>query len=180
MTPSPAFSQAPAPSEQTSSPPRSLCKFILNILRYVGLPGLLIGLIYFFGLHWWEGRNEMKLAQAAIDEAEFSRAQMHLERYVDLWPKDSEGHFLLSRTVRRAGDFKLAALHLQKAKELGWPLEQIKLEKHLSQAQGGAPQPVESILRGYLAQLPGDTACICEAAVIGYLQGNFLDNAYRW
>jgi tetratricopeptide (TPR) repeat protein len=180
MTPSPSLSEAAPPTKQAASPPRSLRKLILGIVRYVGLPGLLLGLIYFFGLPWWEGRNEMKSARAAIEEAEFSRAQRHLERYVELWPKDSEGHFLLARTTRRAGEFESARIHLQRSEELGWPPEQIKLERLLANAQAGAPQPVEMVLRGYMAQLPDDSAYICEASIIGYLQGNFLDDAYRW
>ncbi len=180
MSPSPSQTTPSQTPRRGTFSPRSLSKkFTIVLLLAVPLL-VLAGVCYFVALPYLESRSNRKLAQEAIDKGDFASGTSHLRRSIELWPSSAESHFLLARTLRRAGDFDDARDNLDKAERLDWVPKQIKLERLLLQAQAGAPQAVEAALRGYFADLPSDAKFIFEALVIGYAQANFLDDAYRW
>jgi tetratricopeptide (TPR) repeat protein len=145
----------------------------------------LVCLLLVAGVGWFvvypEGRavSDWRQALRAIDEGDFGRARALLERCLEVWPESGETHFLLARTCRRDGDLASARTHLQAARRLGWVQELIDLETLLLRAQSGDVPPVEAELRALLTRGHRDAGLIVEALVIGWLEENFLDDAYR-
>jgi tetratricopeptide (TPR) repeat protein len=145
-----------------------VCLLLMGGLGYVLVYPQLAGLD-----HWQHARQ-------ALEEDDLPRAQRHLERCLQVWPRSGETLFLLARTERRAGDFAAAQAHLQEAERLGWAPALVDLERLLREAQAGLVQPVEEPLERYLQILPDQRRVIFEALVKGCLQASFLDDAYGW
>lgn len=126
------------------------------------------------GVYHW------RKAQQALAAYDLPRARTHLQRCLDVWPRSSETQFLMARTCRRDGDFTAARAHLLEAERLHWVPALVDLERLLMEAQAGVVQPVEEKLNRFLESRPDERRVILEALVIGSLQGNFLDDAFRW
>jgi tetratricopeptide (TPR) repeat protein len=140
---------------------------------------ILGGVGYFRLAPQLDASHHWRLAHQAIEEGDLLEAQKHLQRCLEVWPNSGESHFLTARTLRRAGNFDAARHHLHEARRLGWVPELVDLESLLLQAQAGLVQPLEQAQRGALVGRPGEEAYIFEAMVIGYLQGNFVTQAYQ-
>src|SRR2546428_4220850 len=90
---------------------------------------------------------EWRYAQRALAEHDFTAAQAHLGRCLEVWPTSGETHFLLARTCRRAGDYATAETELARARKLGWVRELVDLEGLLLKVETGRVKEVESRLR---------------------------------
>jgi tetratricopeptide (TPR) repeat protein len=143
-------------------------------LLIIGSIGFLIVYPQLAGVYHW------RKAQQALEQYDFPSAQIHLQRCREVWPTSGEAFFLLARTCRRAGDFAGARTYLREAEHLHWEPALTDLERLLMKAQAGLVRTVEPELRRYLEARPEEQTVILEALVIGSLQGNFLDDAYRW
>lgn len=126
------------------------------------------------------GVSHWRQAQQALEQDDFPQAQAHLRCCLEIWPRSSESSFLLARTCRRAGDFDAARTYLQEAERLGWEPALIELERLLLTAQAGLVHTVDQELSRFLQTRPHERRLILEALVEGSLQGNLLDDAYRW
>src|SRR5205807_2314670 len=126
------------------------------------------------------GMYHWRKARLALDQYDFGQARIHLRGCLEIWPNSAETSFLMARTCRRAGDFASARTHLQEAERKGWVPALIDLERLLAKAQTGLVQAVEQDLRRHLEARPPEQKVILETLVIGSLQSNFLDDAYRW
>jgi tetratricopeptide (TPR) repeat protein len=156
-----------------SAHPFSAAVVVFCVLLIVGVGALIVYPQVAGASHW-------RQAQTALEQQDFASARSHLERCREVWPKSSATAFLLARTCRRAGNFAEARKQLQVAESLGWTAALIELERLLLQAQAGLVQPVQQELNRYLEVWPSERPVIFEALVIGALQGNFVDDAYRW
>jgi tetratricopeptide (TPR) repeat protein len=123
--------------------------------------------------HWRQARQ-------ALEQNDFPRAHAHLQSCLEIWPSSAETSFLMARTCRRAANFDAARTHLQEAERLGWVPALVELERLLMVAQAGFVQAVEEELRRFLETRPQERKLILEALVVGSLQANFIEDAYRW
>lgn len=127
--------------------------------------------------HWQQ-------AQQALAVRDFGTAKKHLGRCLELWPASAEAHFLMARTCRRQTDDTGWETHLEAARVLGWPHEEIALEARLWQAQMGDVWAVEQSLRSYLQSDSPEEVLILEALVQGDLDderlGDALDLTRMW
>jgi tetratricopeptide (TPR) repeat protein len=132
-------------------------------------------------LHWSGTYSEDSVhdhweqAKKASDEGDASLAIPHLEAVLTICPLNSEAQFLMARNCRRIQD--PASWHyLMQAESLGWPRQQILLEKRLLQAEAGDIWEVEEALLEQLNRLTPDESVILEGVVRGYLNSaRFLD-----
>jgi tetratricopeptide (TPR) repeat protein len=169
---SPPADAAPVRQALSSRRPYSVLVGVLCLLVIGGVGWFVLYPQVNASYHW-------RQAEHAVLDHDFGAAQAHLQRCLEAWPQSGETHFVMARTCRRAGDLAGARTHLDEARRLGWVKELTDLESLLLQAQSGAVRPVESRLRGYLTQGHRDAALIVEALVIGWLEGNFVEDAYR-
>jgi tetratricopeptide (TPR) repeat protein len=155
-------------------------------IRPLSAAALVICLLVIGGAGWFiiypelAGIYHWRKARQALDQYDFGQARIHLRDCLEIWPKSGETSFLMARTCRRAGDFDSARTHLQEAERKGWVPALIDLERLLAKAQAGLVQAVEQDLRRHLEARPAEQKVILETLVIGSLQSNFLDDAYRW
>jgi tetratricopeptide (TPR) repeat protein len=96
---------------------------------------ILAGLTYFVFYPSWTGWRQWRAAQEALDDYDLPRAREILRDYLATRPRDAEGHFLLARTTRRAGDYDEAVRLREKAARLGAIPELIELERQLQEVQ---------------------------------------------
>jgi tetratricopeptide (TPR) repeat protein len=120
------------------------------------------------------------LARQALERQDLTEARYRLQRSLALRPGRASAHFLLAQTLRREGEFGPAKEHLQGARALGWKEAELRLEEHLTHAQCGVVQPVETSLQLHLADGTGDPQLIFEALVRGCLQCQSVERAYRY
>ncbi|MCS6976797.1 MAG: tetratricopeptide repeat protein [Gemmatales bacterium] len=123
---------------------------------------------------WYHWRQ---MAAAARD-SDFENARLHLQECLKIWPNSPEVHFHLARVARRDGDYATARQELVIAQRLGWPESAIELEKQLIQAQSGAIREVQEALKSRVETGHEDSELILEALTTGYLQNNFLADAF--
>jgi tetratricopeptide (TPR) repeat protein len=122
--------------------------------------------------HWQQAEN-------AAADADFEQARGHLARCLQVWPRSAAVHFLLARTLRRAGAFDDAVRELDEGERLGWAPEGVALERALLQAQAGRLAPLEQALRRRGSLTEEEDLLVRETLVAGYLQCYFLDRAYQ-
>jgi predicted Zn-dependent protease len=165
---------AKQPESEQGRGQKSSLRLVAAALSLLILAGVSYYLIYpqvAASLHW-------RRAQRALAEHDLSSAQNQLRRCLEVWPDSSETHFLLARTCRRLGDYAAAESELARARQLGWVRELLDLEGLLLQAETGRVKEVESRLRSILTEGHRDAALIVEALVTGWLQGQFMAEAY--
>src|SRR5687768_1638736 len=68
----------------------------------------------YFAMQVLRARHHWDRAQQALAEHDFTRAQVHLQAFLELQPNSGEAHFLLARACRRAAveDFDNARAHI--------------------------------------------------------------------
>ena len=118
-------------------------------------------------------------AQAAIADRNFDLAEQHLRHCLEAWPFNAETNFLMARTLRREGDYEQWTKYLSRADYLGWPEEQLQLERKLKEAQRGNIWRIEAELLDLLDDPPAEEPLIYEALAQGYLANERLDGVYR-
>jgi tetratricopeptide (TPR) repeat protein len=141
---------------------------------------LLLGIVAIAAV--WISRHvraewHLRQAQQALEECEHTRrranlaaAREHLAACLKVWPGSAEVHFLLARAARRAGDYKDAAGHLDRAARLGWVEEAIDLEHALLAFQQGEGGKVEARLWNFVDRDHPDKVLILEALSWGYFR----------
>src|SRR5579871_3315562 len=140
----------------------------------IGAVGSLVVYPQLAGLYHW------RKAQQALAQYDFLPARGHLQRCREAWPASADTCFLLARTCRRGGDVEAAQTYLREAERLGEVPALIELERLLLMARAGVVQAFEEELGRFLETRPDERPIILEALVLGSLQGNFLEDAYRW
>src|ERR1700716_4291458 len=97
-TPPPAPPAAPPKPRRR---PRLLAALAAVLcLAAVAAVGWLVGYPLADGAHPW------RRAREEADRFDLKQARAHLERCLQIWPKNGEVHFVTARTCRRAGDFE--------------------------------------------------------------------------
>jgi tetratricopeptide (TPR) repeat protein len=160
---------------------RTLAKRRDILLGVPALALLLAGLTVYIYYPAWQASRHWRQAEAAIEARDFAKACQHLGKYVAAHPGSSEGHFLLARSLRRAGRLDEARIRLEQAQRLGWPQEQIELEQTLAQVQqrgvrGGEVEALTALVR---ARHP-DERIILEAMVQGDKNVVQFQQAGKW
>lgn len=107
------------------------------------------------------------LARTAIADRKLERAETCLNAVTLLVPHDAESWFLRARVYRKRGQLDDAGECLQRAREAGLPLEQVRREECLAQAQSGQFREAAGRLSELLTDPRGDEQEICEAYVLG-------------
>jgi tetratricopeptide (TPR) repeat protein len=175
---------AEAPSSQPAPPaappkPKRRPRLLAALAAVVCLGALgLVGGLVIYPLA--EGTYHWRRAQEAVEQFDLKPARAHLERCLQIWPKNGEARFLMARTCRRAGDFDAARAHLAEAERLGWVKEIIDLEYQLLTAQMGLPARAEPALVRLLQRGHHEETMILEALARGHLQVNAAREAHRW
>jgi tetratricopeptide (TPR) repeat protein len=127
-----------------------------------------------------EAWRNWRQAHSAAEEGDFDRAKDHLARCLEVWPRSGETHFLMARTLRRAGSLDDAARHLDEAERLGQAPAGVALERALLEAQFGNLELLGKVLAGRRAALPPEEeGLVREALVAAYLQAQLVDRAYQ-
>ena len=114
-------------------------------------------------------RYEIRQARSALAARDAERALVHLQRAQWLDSESAKVEFLLARATRRLGRFNIVRDHIQRAWDLGYPVESLKREQWMAQAQAGQLREAELHLHEMLADPRGDAVEICEAFANGYL-----------
>jgi tetratricopeptide (TPR) repeat protein len=134
---------------------------------------------YLLGVHFW-ANHHYRCAQEALDRRDFQQASVHLRKYLDARPGDSEARLLAARTARRQGDFREAADLLHVCEQKGSNLAGLELEHRLLRAQEGDRAEASSLLAAVAARPDAPEAPLVLEAVIeanlrvlmpAYLQG---------
>src|SRR5205809_1074018 len=108
---------------------------------------LLFGLVaYGVGRQIW-AQSHYRAALRALETCRLTRAQEHLAKCLQIWPKDAQIHFLAAQAARRAGNLAEANQLLEKCERLSPRLKNLTLERILLQFQrGNVAGNVEKIL----------------------------------
>lgn len=152
--------------------PFTACGLLLACLA------IIVSTAYFLIWPQMRGWYHWRQMEAAARDSDFEQARVHLEECLKVWPRSPEVHFQLARIARRDGDFTTARQELAVAQRLGWPETAIELEKLLIQAQSGSIREVQEALKQRVETGHDDSELILEALTTGYLQNNFLADAY--
>src|SRR5689334_23289329 len=75
-------------------------------------------LAYELGVFLW-GRHHYRAAEEALDRRDFEAASAHLEKCLDVSPKDTDSRLLAAQAARRQGKFDEARHHLHLFKQAG-------------------------------------------------------------
>ena len=103
----------------------------------LGGVGVLAAVVGYWQWDRFQARRAWEDAQQALARRDLSAAASHLDRYVELRPKDPDGWFQSARTARRRGQFADAKRHLAEYEKLGGAGNQIRLERDLLLVQQG-------------------------------------------
>src|SRR5262249_41691010 len=98
---------------------------------------------------------------------------------LQVWPSSAEVHLLAARTARRALDYGDAEDQLKECQRLGWPAEEIRLERDLICAQRGEVAGVQDQLLLFAERGHPDALLILEALCQGYIKTYRLPHAAR-
>src|SRR5207302_3192248 len=115
----------------------------------------------------------------ALEARDFTLAQARLGSCLKTWPNSADVHLLAARTARRAGTFDDAEHHLKECQRLGWPPEEVRLERDLIRAQRGDLAGVENQLIRFVEHDHPDTFPIRAALCEGYIKSYRLPQAFR-
>src|ERR1700693_5782886 len=76
-------------------------------------------------------------ARRALDDVELKQAEEKLQAVERLQSGRSDVHYLLAVAYRRHAQYRLAEEHLQRARELGWPLRDLERQLMMIMFQKG-------------------------------------------
>ena len=91
---------------------------------------------YQIGISIWANRQH-RAATQALERYDYWQANIYLQRYLTVWPKDSEALLLAAQTARRQGDFPEAVRRLRQAEQQGVPAFDVDTERELARIQRG-------------------------------------------
>jgi predicted Zn-dependent protease len=91
---------------------------------------------YMVGRELW-ARHHLRQAREALGRFDFEAADAHLEKCLEVRPRDGEARLLAAQTARRAGRPEEAARRLLQCEDLSVPEEDLRLERALLRAQEG-------------------------------------------
>jgi tetratricopeptide (TPR) repeat protein len=155
----------------------------MRLKTLVGCSLLLLGvLVLFCGMSVWRyARVRLAIHHAvqSMDTANPEDVLAGLLAAEQLRPDDAEVQYFLAVTKRRLGKVTDAEPHLRRASQLGWPGEQIKLQRALAAVQACDFATAEPYLRKVAASGPtNDVALqIYEALTRGYMSAYRLRDA---
>jgi tetratricopeptide (TPR) repeat protein len=112
---------------------------LVVLLLAGGYGGYRIGLLLWAGHHY---RGSMK----ALAQRDFNKADVHLNKCLEVWPRDLSLRLLAARTARRAGDFAAAWRHLDLCKKQQGPVDACRREIQLLRIQQGNLQQADQLL----------------------------------
>lgn len=137
--------------------------------------------VYSLAYPEWRADRALDAARAAAADSHYEQARDHLRVALRFRPDSAPGHFLMARASRRCDDLAAARKHLARAKDAGWPREELELEEHLIEAQEVGPRGEnEKALHALaLARHPAEREII-EALVKGYRNTHLPVAAVRW
>jgi tetratricopeptide (TPR) repeat protein len=129
--------------------------------------------------------RQVRLAEACLARRDYAGARTHIERALSLVDNDASMHFLAARTARRTGNYEDAESRLLICERLGWPRDEIAMERALRRAQNGDLPAVEASLQHMVDALDHpDSIYILEALARGYHKtfqyGNALHALDLW
>jgi len=113
-------------------------------------------------------RYQLHRAQTAYEQREWNLARQWLQSAAEQDPTRAETQFLLARVCRKLARPSHVTVHLDRARELGFPEMKLQREWWLMMAQAGQLLQVEHRLAGLLSEADQDGPEICEAFVNGY------------
>lgn len=93
-------------------------------------------------------------------------------------PSDARTQFTLARAQRLSGKIDAMQSHLQKARDLGFPIDRLKREQLLAIAQSGKIREIEPQLADLFSSPGEDGREICEAVVSGMFVCYRLKDAF--
>ncbi len=148
----------------------------LVLLLLLALAGL--GAWYACRYAW--GKAALASARAALQGRDFSAAQAHLARCLDVWPPDAPTLLLAAQTARRAGDLKEANRLLRDYQQQHGVTEGLYLERRLLHFQEGDLRGADDYL-ARCARAPDEppNPLILEALLQGSLRSGDLPRALR-
>ncbi|MBC7815782.1 MAG: tetratricopeptide repeat protein [Planctomycetaceae bacterium] len=130
---------------------------------------------------FWRGTCSAYMRQRGNSELYSRRIPEALEWLTDaekLLPTDRLTQFSLARAYRLSGRFAEMRTHLQKARDLGFPIDRLKREQLLAIAQSGKIREIEPQLADLFSSPGEDGREICEAVVSGMLVCYRLQEAF--
>ena len=127
------------------------------------------------GVLLWIGRSNFAAftnwqARRCIADRDIEEALDWLRRSESLAPDNAEAQFLMARAYRHLARFSDVNKYLQRARDLGMPIERIEREHWLTLAHAGQINQASVHLSELLTDPQGDEAEICEAFVIGNMK----------
>jgi tetratricopeptide (TPR) repeat protein len=153
-------------------PSVTLILLSLSLLAVIGTGATIAG---WHGWAWYHYR----VAIRALEARDFALAQARLDLCLKVWPKSAEVHLLAARTARKAGAYDDAERHLKESQQLGWPAEEVRLERDLIRAQRGDVAEVEDQLLRFVEHGHPDSFLILEALCQGYIKTYRLSQGLR-
>ena len=126
---------------------------------------------------WLRTEWALREARAALQNRDAEQALVCLQRARKLDPDRGEVYFLLARAHRRLGRMADVRRYLIRARDAGWPAEEIRREEWLALAQSGQMSLAEPHLGELLRDQRDEGPLICEAFVEGYFATYRFDQA---
>jgi predicted Zn-dependent protease len=123
--------------------------------------------------------HDYRLAAQAVERRDFAQALVRLNACLKIWPNSGELNLLAARTARRAGAYDDAEKYLKECQRLGWPADDLRLERDLRRAQRGDVEGVEDHLLLFAERGHPDALLILEALCQGYIKTYRLSHASR-
>lgn len=121
--------------------------------------------------------KDYRAATEALERRDFAEARTRLASCLQVWPNSAEVQLLAARAARRAGAYDDAEEHLKKCERLGWPSEEIRLERDLRCAQQGEVTGVQDRLMLFAEHGHPNALLILEALCQGYIKTYRLTHA---
>jgi tetratricopeptide (TPR) repeat protein len=121
-----------------------------------------------FWLPWLLAQYDLYRGRAALQRFQAEAALKWLQAGQKLDADSAEMNFLLGRALRRLGRFDEMGRHLERARQLGFPLRRIERERRLALAQTARVEEVQADLPEMLTSAGDDGAEICAAYVNGF------------
>lgn len=130
---------------------------------------------------WFDGLARIVNWQArgALSAYQPVRARDVLLRAERWTHNNAESQFLLARASRRLGQFDDTRTHLQRAWDLGFPVERLEREQWLAYAASGQLQEAEPHFSELFTDPRGDGDEICDAFATGFLMAYRLQETNR-
>jgi tetratricopeptide (TPR) repeat protein len=147
-----------------------LLSLSVALLAVIGTGGCIAG----WHIYAW---HHYQAAQQALEQRDFALARAHFASCLQVWPNSAEVHFLEARTARRASSYDDAEQHLRECQRLGWPVEEIRLERDLIRVQRGNLAAAQDQLLQFAEHGHPDALLILEALCRGYMKTYRLPQA---